>query len=59
VAYHKGHYKNPISDSEVEEKFRSLAEEVLSARQMNRLLDRLWHLEDAKDVGEIVRLTVI
>ncbi len=59
VAYHKGHYKNPIADSEVEEKFRSLAEDVLSARQIDRLLDRLWHLEDVKDMGEILRLTVI
>jgi 2-methylcitrate dehydratase len=59
VAYHKGHYMNPMSDSEVEEKFRSLAEDVLSARQIDRLLDRLWHLEDVKDVGEILRMTVI
>jgi 2-methylcitrate dehydratase len=59
VAYHKGHYKNPISDSEVEEKFRSLAADVLSAPQIDRLLDRLWHLEDVKDMSEILRLTVI
>jgi 2-methylcitrate dehydratase len=59
VAYHKGHYRNPISDSELEEKFRSLADDVLSARQIDRLLDRLWHLEDVKDVSEIVRMTVI
>ena len=59
VAYHKGHYKNPISDAELETKFRSLALEFLTPGQTDRLLDRLWHLEDVKDIGEIIRLTVI
>ena len=59
VAYHKGHYKNPMSDSDVEAKFRSLAHEVLSPGQTDSLLDRLWHLEEVKDIGGILRLTVI
>ena len=59
VAYHKGHYKNPMSESDVEAKFRSLTEDVLSPRQVDRLLDRLWHLEEQKDIGDILRLTTI
>jgi 2-methylcitrate dehydratase len=59
VAYHKGHYKNPLTDAEVETKFRSLAQDLLSPSQTDSLLDRLWHLEVAKDIGEILRLTVI
>jgi 2-methylcitrate dehydratase len=59
VAYHKGHYKNPMTDSEVEAKFRALAHDVLSPAQTDRLLDRLWHLEEVKDISEILRLTVI
>ena len=59
VAYHKGHYKNPMSESEVEAKFRSLAEAVLSPPQIDQLLDRVWHLEEQKDIGEILRLTTI
>ena len=59
VAYHKGHYKNPLTDAEVEAKFRSLAEDFLSPRQIARLLERLWQLEDVKDIGEVLRLTVI
>jgi 2-methylcitrate dehydratase len=59
VAYHKGHYKNPMSDSEIEAKFRSLAHDLLSPGQTDRLLNRLWRLEDVKDVGEILRMTVI
>jgi len=59
VAYHKGHYKNPMSDSEVETKFRSLTHDLLSPGQTDRLLERLWRLEAVKDVGEIMRMTVV
>jgi len=57
VAYHKGHYKNPLTDAELEEKFHSLAGAMLSPSQANALLERLWHLEDVADMGEVVKLT--
>ena len=59
VAYHKGHFKNPLTDSEVEDKFRSLAGPLLPAAQTDALLDRLWHLDEVGDVGEIFALTKI
>jgi len=58
VEYHKGHYRNPMSESEVEAKFRSLSGNVLAPTQTDRLLETLWRLEDVVDAGEIVRLTV-
>ena len=58
VDYHKGHYKNPLSDSEVEAKFRTLATPMLASAQTDRLLEALWKMEDVADAGEIVRLTV-
>jgi 2-methylcitrate dehydratase len=58
VDYHKGHHKNPLSDAEVEAKFRGLAAAVLKPAQTDRLLAALWKLEDLADAGEIVRLTV-
>jgi 2-methylcitrate dehydratase len=58
VDYHKGHYKNPMSDVEIEAKFRPLAAPVLSAAQTDRLLGKLWRLEELTDAGECVRLTV-
>ncbi|MBI1965344.1 MAG: MmgE/PrpD family protein [Betaproteobacteria bacterium] len=58
VEYHKGHYRNPMSDAEVEMKFRGLAATALSTAQTDRLLERLWRVEDMADAGEIVRLTV-
>ena len=48
-----------MSDSDVEVKFRSLTRELLSPGQIDRLLERLWRLEEVKDVGEVMRMTVI
>jgi 2-methylcitrate dehydratase len=56
VSHHKGHYKNPMSDEELEAKFRSLAQGLLGDHQMQRLLDLLWHLEQVDDIGEVMEL---
>lgn len=58
VEYHKGHYRNPMSESEVEEKFRKLAENVLSPSQTDRLLETLWRLENVEEAAAIAQLTV-
>ena len=54
VDYHKGHYKNPLTDSEVEEKFRSLADGVIPQARTDALLGRLWKLEEVGHIGEVV-----
>ena len=59
VPYHKGHYRNPMTDAEVEDKFRSLAQDLLAPAQLDALLDRLWNLEQVEDIGEVLRLTRI
>ena len=56
VAYHK-HYKNPLTDAEVEDKFRSLASEHLSADRVDALLAHLWRIDEAPDLSELFRLT--
>ena len=58
VSYHRGHWKNPMSDAEVEAKFRSLARVVMKPDAADRLLETLWKVETLKDAGEIIRLTV-
>ncbi len=57
VPYHKGHYKNPMTDAEVEAKFRSLAEPLIPAAQAAALLEKLWHLEEVADIREVIELT--
>ena len=59
VPYHKGHYKNPMTDAEVEAKFRSLAQDFLSPAQTDTLLEKLWNLEQIEDIGEVIRLTQV
>jgi 2-methylcitrate dehydratase len=59
VAYHRGHYKNPMSDQEIEAKFRALARELLTDRQIDALLECLWNLEQVEDIGEVIRLVRI
>jgi len=58
VEYHRGHYRNPMSESELEHKFRTLARDVLAPRATDRLLETLWRVETLEDAGEIVRLTL-
>ncbi len=56
VAYHRGHYKNPMSDGEIEAKFRGLARDLLTSQRIDALLDRVWHLEQVEDIGEVIRM---
>lgn len=58
VLYHRGHYRNPMSDAEVEAKFRKLAAHALPSDRVDRLLEGLWEADDMPDAGELVRLTV-
>ena len=43
----------PKSDAQIVEKFRGLTEDFLGTKRVNAILDRLWHLEDLKDVAVI------
>lgn len=56
VTFPRGHARNPMSDAEVEEKFRRLAAPVLSEERAARALETLWHLENVSDIGAVIRL---
>jgi 2-methylcitrate dehydratase len=57
VEFPRGHARNPMTDAEVEAKFRRLADGVIDKQQQDELLRRLWTLEEETDVGGLVRLT--
>jgi 2-methylcitrate dehydratase len=59
VAHFRGHHLNPMTDGEVESKFRGLCADLLTPDQTNELLDRLWNLEKEEDIGALLRLTRI
>jgi 2-methylcitrate dehydratase len=58
VEYHRGHWKNPMTDAEVEEKFRGLARRQLPAARTEELLRQLWALETLPQAGALVAATV-
>jgi 2-methylcitrate dehydratase len=59
VEYHRGHPKNPMSDAELEEKFRSLAGDLLPKARVDALLEQIWTLDELKDVRGLIAATKI
>jgi 2-methylcitrate dehydratase len=57
VEYHRGHYKNPMTDAEMEEKFRLNAQRHLKPERVNALLDRLWQIEKEPQVAALIAAT--
>jgi 2-methylcitrate dehydratase len=57
VEYHRGHWKNPMTDAEVEEKFRTLARRQLGAAQTDELLRQLWGLDGLPQAGALLAMT--
>ena len=54
--YPKGDPRNPLSDREVEEKFETLAEPVLSKPARRRAMDAIWQLDQQESVTTLMRL---
>ncbi len=54
--YPKGDPRNPLSDTEVEEKFAALAEGVLSEGAQKKLKDAIWNLEKVGSVSKLMAL---
>lgn len=49
----KGHPANPMSDAEIEEKFKRLTQGMLSFKQAQTVLELLWKVEEIEDVGKL------
>jgi len=56
VDFPLGHPRNPMSDREVEEKFRSLAQGKLDRARAGRVIDVVWRLDALKNVGDLMPL---
>jgi 2-methylcitrate dehydratase len=54
VEYHRGHFKNPMSDAEMEDKFRSLASKRLPSDRVDHLLSLLWELETLPQAAALI-----
>jgi 2-methylcitrate dehydratase len=47
----RGHVKNPMTDAEVEAKFRTLAGRALSEGEVERALECLWKIDTAREAA--------
>jgi 2-methylcitrate dehydratase len=56
--YPKGHARNPMTDGDVETKFRDLAESVLGRAQAADALETLWRLDEVSRMGAVVDLFI-
>jgi 2-methylcitrate dehydratase len=56
VTFPRGHARNPMTDAEVEQKFRSMAEPLLPAATVAEIVDRCLNLERETNIGGILSL---
>lgn len=54
--FFKGHAKRPLSDQEIEQKFRGLAQKALPRARIDGILKKTWALEAIADVGDVLAL---
>lgn len=55
VEFPRGHALNPMTDGEVEHKFRTLAEPRFGKERASRILQACWELENVKTAGDLVK----
>ncbi len=56
VEFPRGHAHNPMSDAEVEHKFRGLVEPRYGKERADRIQTACWKLDKLKEAGELIRL---
>jgi 2-methylcitrate dehydratase len=56
VEFPRGHAGNPMTDAEVEQKFRSLVEPKYGKSRADEILARCWDLERLTNVTALIRL---
>ncbi len=57
--YPPGHWKNPLTREQVEDKFWKLTSHLLDKEKAREALDKLWRLEEQEEIGHILRLLVV
>ena len=57
--YPPGHWKNPLTDEQVEEKFRQLVQDKVPEHRIREFLKRAWRIEEEKNLGALARLLLV
>jgi 2-methylcitrate dehydratase PrpD len=59
VDYPTGHAKNPLKDSQVEEKFFALVRPKIGKQRAKKIVDLAWKLDEASSVDELLQALVM
>ena len=54
ASYPRGHAKNPMTEEDIESKFRTLADNVMTAAARDALLEALWAVDEAAQIGDVL-----
>ena len=54
--YPPGNPKNPLSDQQIADKFRTLAKGTLNKAQIEKAIDGVWALDECKDMSAFMKL---
>ena len=52
----RGDWNNPLSDTELQDKFRIFAGQVLSTQRVEQLIEKIWQLETLDRVGDLLSI---
>lgn len=56
VVYPRGHSGNPMTDAEVEKKFRTVVEPKYGAERAGKILKACWELDQLRNAEELVKM---
>ncbi|MCS7160970.1 MAG: MmgE/PrpD family protein [Gemmatales bacterium] len=59
VEFPRGHARNPVSDAELEQKFRCLVSPIFGAQRTESLLSGLWQLEEITHTQSLMEMFVL
>ena len=59
TSHPKGHYRNPLTDGDVEEKFRGLASGALGAQSCDQATAEVWNLKNSATLNRLFESLVI
>ena len=59
VEFPKGHVRNPLTDDELEQKFRGLAAGRLDKDRQDELLGRVWRLDELDEIASILPVIAV
>jgi 2-methylcitrate dehydratase len=57
--HYLGHFKRPMSDGDIEDKFRRLTKSLLTSKQQDELIEKVWDLDNVDDISEVFGKLVI